>query len=78
MLHNLYHTEDIDQCVPVYSTIRILSDMRMRVFVAVLTWKSLLAHSILSIKLLIPNRQFGNSFRPIYNVIRLKLFSICK
>ena len=31
MLYNSEHTEDIDQCVPVSSTIRILSDIRMRV-----------------------------------------------
>ena len=35
MLYNLDQAEDIDQCVPISSTIRILSDMRVRVFVSV-------------------------------------------
>ena len=46
MLYNLDHVEDIDQGVPVSSTIRIRSDMSMRVFVGVLTWKSLFNNSI--------------------------------
>ena len=37
MLYNLDDAEDIDQCVPVSSTIRILSDMSIRVFDGVLT-----------------------------------------
>ena len=32
MLYNLDHAEDIDRCVRVSSTIRILPDMRVRVF----------------------------------------------
>ena len=32
MLYNLDHAEDIDRCVRVFSTIRILQDMRVRVF----------------------------------------------
>ena len=55
----------------------MLSDMKMRVFVGVLTWKSLFTNSI-ECQMLIPYRQFGSSVRPIYNVIRLKLFSISK
>ena len=35
MLYNMDHAEDIDKFVLVSSTIRILSDMRMRVFVGV-------------------------------------------
>ena len=46
MLYNLDPAEYIDQCVPVSSTIRILIDMSMHVFVGVLTWKSLFANSI--------------------------------
>ena len=32
MLYNLDHAEDIDRCVRVSSTIRILPDMRVRIF----------------------------------------------
>ena len=78
MLYTLDHADDIDQCVPVSSTIRIISDMRMRVFVGVLTWKSLLTNNI--------ERQIVNSNPTIWKlvsvniiyVIMLKLFSLCK
>ena len=33
MLHNLYHTEYIDHCIRISSTIRILPDMRVPIFV---------------------------------------------
>ena len=71
MLYNLDHAEYIDQCVRVSSAIRILSDMRMPVFVDVkrlpdmeLTWKSLFTNS-----------QNVNSKLTIW---MLKLFSISK